>query len=362
MRSHFLPSLSKRARLARDILARLGWFILSLAAFTLALMLLKDGARSLTPVIRGVFSVNSPLSALGFGSLFAALVLSGSPVAATALTLLDAQVLTPLETFAMIAGSRQGAAFIVLVIGFVYMLRGHQREGSLGAGLLSLLVTQTTYILVIPLGAWLLHLGMFSGMRFNPHGDLLSIVDLAFAPVSAALTGWLPQWGLFIIGFIVILVSFSLFDRALPSLHLEATEVGQINRLLYRPLVTFLLGALLTCLTMSVSLSLSLLVPLSVRGYIRQENAIPYIMGANITTFIDTLFAGALLGSQSAVAVVLIQMVSVAVVSVVILLLGYRSYERALGQLVRLISTKRRFLVGYLAISFGIPLALLLIF
>ena len=60
-------------------------------------------------------------------------------------------------------------------------------------------------------------------------------------------------------------------------------------RILYRPVVTFLLGALVTLLTMSVSLSLSILVPLSMRGYVRRENVIPYVMGANITTFIDTL-------------------------------------------------------------------------
>ena len=62
-------------------------------------------------------------------------------------------------------------------------------------------------------------------------------------------------------------------------------------RLLYRPLVTFALGLAVTTLTMSVSVSLSVLVPLSARGYIRRENVIPYIMGANITTFVDTLVA-----------------------------------------------------------------------
>jgi hypothetical protein len=69
-------------------------------------------------------------------------VLSGSPVAATALSFHDAGLLDTSQTFAMIAGSRLGAAFIVLVVGFVHLLRGRQRMLSLGAGLLSLLVTQ----------------------------------------------------------------------------------------------------------------------------------------------------------------------------------------------------------------------------
>ena len=89
---------------------------------------MKEGAKPLAPLIRDWFSVNSPASAIGFGWLSASVALSGSPIAATALTFLDAGVITPTETFAMIGGSRLGAAFVVLVIGFIYILRGKTRE------------------------------------------------------------------------------------------------------------------------------------------------------------------------------------------------------------------------------------------
>jgi Na+/phosphate symporter len=62
---------------------------------------------------------------------------------------------------------------------------------------------------------------------------------------------------------------------------------------------------------MSVSVSLSILVPLSDRGFIRRENLIPYILGANITTFIDTLLASVLLDNPLAFTIVLVQMVSI---------------------------------------------------
>ena len=79
------------------------------------------------------------------------------------------------------------------------------------------------------------------------------------------------------------------------------------------------LGALITLISMSVSLSLGILVPLSTRGFIRRENVIPYIMGANITTFIDTLLAAVLLDNPPAFTIVLVQMLSISVVSVVLL-------------------------------------------
>jgi sodium-dependent phosphate cotransporter len=125
---------------------RLLWIALSLALFMFSLGLLREGARPLAPFLRDRISVDSPASALGFGWLLAMAALSGSPVAATSLSLLDAGVLSSKESYAMIAGSRLGAAFIVLLIGFIYLLRGRSREHSLGAGLVSLLVTQTIYI------------------------------------------------------------------------------------------------------------------------------------------------------------------------------------------------------------------------
>ena len=81
-------------------------------------------------------------------------------------------------------------------------------------------------------------------------------------------------------------------------------------------------------ISMSVSVSLSILVPLSHRGFVRRENVIPYIMGANITTFIDTLLAAVLLDNPQAFTVVLVEMVSITIVSAFILLLVYRPYER----------------------------------
>ncbi len=140
----------------------------------------------------------------------------------------------------------------------------------------------------------------------------------------------------------------------------KRSRLGQVHHLLYRPVVTFLLGAGITALTMSVSVSLSLLVPLSARGYIRRENIIPYIMGANITTFDDTLIAAALLANPAGVTVVLVQMVSVAIVSMFILLLVFSSYERILNQLVSRIGNRRRYLVMYILLTLGIPFVLLI--
>ena len=82
----------------------------------------------------------------------------------------------------------------------------------------------------------------------------------------------------------------------------------------------FLLGSAVTVVSMSVSVSPGLLVPLSARGYVRRENVIPYIMGANITTFVDTLVASVLMNKPESFTIVLVEMLSVSIVSLIVLM------------------------------------------
>ena len=135
-------------------------FFVSLFFFIMAITLMKEGAKGLAPLVRDTFKVNTPANALGFGWLFAYLVMSGSPVAASALTFLDAEVITKYQAFAMITGSRLGASFIVLFIGFIYVMRGRNRASSLGMGLLSLTVTGTTYVVGLLIGITILTTGV----------------------------------------------------------------------------------------------------------------------------------------------------------------------------------------------------------
>ena len=341
-------------------LGKTALFLFSLLVFTFALILLKEGARELGPFVRYFLDVNNSANALGFGWLFAYLVMSGSPVAAITLTLLDVGALDPPQAFAMISGSRLGASFIVLFIGFIYTLRGGERKASMSSGLLSLAVTQTVYMPVVFLGTWLLNSGWLNGFQLARASELSSIFDLMFGPITTWMLLWMPRWVVFGLGFLILLGSFALLDRALPEMHLEEGAFQGMARILYRPIVTFFLGALVTTVTMSVSLSLSILVPLSVRGYVRRENIIPYIMGANITTFVDTLMAAVLLGNPSAFTVVLVNMLSVAVVSVAIIGLVYLPYERSILRFVNYMLNHNLALALYMFGIVGIPIMLML--
>lgn len=328
--------------------------------FILAIQLLKSGAKALAPFVQG-WAVQNPINALGFGWLFAYVVLSGSPVAATALTFFDAGAIDQAGAFAMIAGSRFGASFIVLAVGFVYTLRGHNRQISLSMGLLSLLVTFTIYTPALAVGYGMLTTRLFDWIHLTAASRLFSILDVIFDPVVGLAESMLPGLAVFGLGFGVLWYSMNLMDHGLPNFHLEESAEHDHPRWLTHPLAAFALGLGITSVTMSVSVSLSILVPLAVRGYVRRGNVIPYIMGANITTFVDTLVAALLLNNPPAFVVVLVEMVSVAIVSLLILALVYRSYEQGLLWLADHINTSRRILAMFLLAIVGVPVALLLI-
>ncbi len=332
-----------------------------LFVFILALQLMKTGARSLAPILKDAALLQTPVQALGLGWLGAYFVLSGSPVAAAALGLFNGGAIDPLQTFMMINGSRMGASFIVLFVGFLYMTRGHEPKRSLSMGLLSLLTTWTIYVPAMLLGSYFLINGVFSALHFTPSAQIASFLDAIFDPIVDWITTRAPGLFVFVIGVLVVLLAFNLLDRALPELDLGQTEFGQAPRLVYRPIVMFLLGSAVTMVSMSVSVSLSLLVPLSARGYIRRENAIPYVMGANITTFVDTLVASLFMNNPASFTIVLVEMLSVSIISLVVLALIFRRYEHWILQAANRITASRRSFSLFMVLMIVTPLLLLLL-
>ena len=103
----------------RRLATKLLHFIPAIFLFILAIQLMKAGANALRPYLEGTFPFDNALSTLGLGWIGAYFVLSGSPVAAVSLALFAADALSRLQTFTMLSGSRLGASFIVLLVGFL---------------------------------------------------------------------------------------------------------------------------------------------------------------------------------------------------------------------------------------------------
>ncbi len=332
----------------------------ALLLFIFALRLLVLSAGAFTAILEGV-NAGGVFNLIGLGWLGSYVVLSGSPIAATALTLLDAGVLSELEAFAQLVGSRIGASFVVLAVGFIYYLRGQRLPDSVYVGVVAFLVTISTWIPVALLGAAALEWGWFDGLEIGAVAPILTLTTDVFDPILEPIQGELPDGLLFFAGLFLLLAALRLFDAVLPTAEATSGRLAHLPGALQTRWALFLLGALVTLVTLSVAVSLTLLVPLALRGAIRRNAIIPYVLGANITTFADTLFAAATLENGATGTVVLTTIVLALGVALVVLALLYRPYVAGIGWAARAISRDRRSLAWFVGAIVAAPVVLLLL-
>jgi hypothetical protein len=260
----------------------------------------------------------------------------------------------------MLTGSRLGASFVVLVVGVVYaMRRSAGRKAPLSIGVYSLTITVVAYLPGAALGWWLLTAGHLDGIDLAVSPGVVSVTDTLFGWLPDLLVDVLPGWTLFPIGVAVLLGAFACIDRVLPALDSERIE--QRAGRLANPWVMFGLGCLVAFLTLSVSVALTLLVPLVANGYVKREDTIPYIAGANITTLADTLVAAVLLGNADAVRVVLAEVAGVSIVTVALLALAYPLLRRGAIAWAHLVLDRRSHLAAFVGVLLAVPLGLIAI-
>lgn len=331
------------------LLKRLGFVVLGVWFVLAALECLKRGVSAVS-FLFDMVAGDWP-AALGIGWASACALLSGSPAAALALTFMGEGSFDRRETFAMIAGSRLGSCFVVLAVGLLHDYRSKSRGRTSYIGVSCFLVTATVIAPALLIGLLALRSdALCDALHVNLSGATLELLDPLLVPVRAVLV-YVPwpavQFGL---GISFLLSAFKVFDWALPDISGKGDAITPVSHALYRPSVMFGLGLLVTMITLSVSVSLTLLVPLTARGYVRRENLFPYMMGANVTTFVDTLFVSLLVPGRDAFATVLVLMLSVTLVAVPIVFLAAAPYARLVDRLtVTITSVKRReiaFVVG----------------
>lgn len=338
---------------------RVAVFLASLFLFVLAIQLLKTGAAPLSQQIsEGFFPFNNLISTLGLGMVLAYLTLSGKPPAALALAFFVSGGIGKMEAFTMLSGGRLGAAFIVLLVGFLYSLRGRNRRESIGMGVLSLGLTAIVYVPAIVFGYLILSSNVLSGVTLTSVA-MTNVVNDAWGPIVNLALAHLPVVGVIVVGVLVIVVAIKLLDYALPDVDANQAEPRWRARLT-QPWFMFALGCLVTLVTLSVSVALTVLVPLAAKGYLKRGEAIPYILGSNVMTLADTLLIAVLFGNAVGAQIVLAEFIAVGFVTVVILAFFYKPVTRAVIALDEWVVESNRRLAIFVASLFVLPGLLML--
>jgi sodium-dependent phosphate cotransporter len=337
-------------------------FIPAMFLFILAIQFMKEGAGAIGPSIEGKFPFANGVSTLGTGWLGAYFVLSGSPVAATAISLFGGGVISKLQTFTMLSGSRLGASFIVLLTGFLYAMKnkGRNRGESIGMGIQALTMTAIVYLPGMLIGYSLLRSGLLDGVQWHASGKLEAVLGRIWGPIVDWVSARMPGGLLFLVGLGTILLSFKLIDKVLPQVSSETTVSSKRAAWLKRPWTMFALGCLVATLTLSVSVALTVLVPLASKGIIKRDEALPYIMGANITTLADTLVVAMLQQTPVAAQIVLAEAIGVTLVSLLILSTCYQPVKRRVIGLNDWLVVSNRRLAMFVGILFVLPVTFVL--
>jgi hypothetical protein len=342
------------------VLQKVAVFLPAMFLFILAIQLMKAGASAIGPTIEGQFPFANGVSTLGTGWLGAYFVLSGSPVAATTISLFGAGSLTKLQTLTMLSGSRLGASFIVLLTGILFTVRakGKRKQESIGMGIQALTMTALVYLPGMGLAYLMLRGGLLDGVQWHSSSELEAVLARIWGPFVDFAKDHLPGGFLFLAGLGTILLSFKLLDRVLPQIDSERAE--NQHHWIKKRWVMFGLGCLVATLTLSVSVALTVLVPLAFKGYLKRDEALPYIMGANITTLADTLVVAMLQRTPVAAQIVLAEAIGVAAISVLVLAFAYRPVSGGVMRLQDWLLTENKRLAGFVGVIFLVPISLLL--
>jgi sodium-dependent phosphate cotransporter len=339
------------------IVLRVCQFVLALFLFVLAIQMMKAGAGTLSLHLE--LAGWNAISTLGLGALLAYLFLSGKPVAAFALALFAAGGLTRLQAFTMLSGGRLGAAFIVLLVGFLYALRGRNARESIGVGVLALSLTAVVYVPGMMVGYAVLKSGMLDSVDLTS-AKFQSALNFVFDPIVRGMSNVLdavhvPDAVLLPLGGAIIVVAIKLLDRLLPEVEGHRLESRRVRS----QWVMFLMGFVITLATLSVSVALTILVPLAAKGHVTRKEAIPYIMGANVATLADTLLVAVVYNNAVGVQIVLAEFIGVALVTAACLLLVYRPLCRGVLALDDWVVGRSSRLWAFVATLFVLPALLL---
>lgn len=329
--------------------------------FLFAVQLLGTATDAAAPILERLLYrvVVDDLSALGLSWLGAYALANGSVVAALALSLFNSDLLSVPQLFLMVAGSRLGAAAIVVFIGAIdyFQKERYSLPESVSMGLLTFLLTLSIYLPVTVLGY--IALPRFHDVFLSvSRGWIVGTRPLRFFdPITTVITTSIGPGPSFLLSIAVLFGSLKLFDHVLAQVDTRTLRQRFFSRF-KRTWLSFGLGLLVTGLTTSVAFSLGVIVPLYNRGYVKRNELIPYVLGANLGTLLDTLVVAIVLESPIGVAVVLL-LLTVAGVVTLAALLFHDGYSKLVIVIDDWLLEDRRAFVAFVALLVLFPLALL---
>ena len=334
--------------------------VAGILVFLAGIRLLGEASGAVSDELAVVLSAldDRPLSALGIGWLSTYLLTNGSVVAALGVTLAGMRSGDPTLAVALVSGSRLGAAAFVIMVGVVDHLRRRKSlRSGVELGILAFIVSHAVYV-----PATILSWASLS-IVVPPLAAVTSGIDPALLQpglVNSGLTYVVSTLGpLFAAGIAVggLFFGVVLFDRALRAVDLDRIREKIPLR---RRWASFLAGLIVTGITSSIAFSIGVLVPLFNRKAITRREIAPYVLGANVTTLLDTYVVSLVLGSWDSGGAILGLMLIALILSLAIMV-AYGASFRILDRMLDAVSATSTSFVLFVSSLVAAPILLVVV-
>ena len=302
--AHFTPGDS----VVLKLLAMAGLLYLFILSITLLGATFKEFGGSYIKTI--LQSTSNPVLGLMVGMLATAIVQSSSTTTSLIVQLVAFKMIGLGAAIPMVMGANIGTSVTNTIVSLGHISRRDEFRRAFTGSMLHDLFNVCAVVVLLPLEHYF-HMIEESAVVLR---DLFSdFGGLEFSSFLGAITKPVAKWIIYVTGdnpyiaialaLIMMFVALRYIVKVMKTLVLARVE-RFFRRYIFRtPLLSFLLGVMITVLVQSSSITTSIVVPLLGAGVLNVVQIFPYLLGANVGTTITAFLASFVTGSIDAIAV-----------------------------------------------------------
>ena len=339
--------------------------------FILSIELIKKASVYLAPSIKDFLLQNlNPIKALSFGWFSTAIVQSSGAVSTITATFAGNNLLQFPTAVYIVIGATLGTTITAIIISLITVSAKkrdfrHGFEIGLCYAIYSALLVIIAFLLEY-FFKFFSSTSLLLASKLSGKISLLKIPDLVGVITSPIVNPVFNQNNkilILILGFAVLIFSLRYIGKAVIGIFGGEEEARKfIDKHFKSKYKAYLIGALLTAILFSSSITIGLLVPLAITRLIGLKRSIPFILGADLGTFTDVFLAALIIDKIPALGIAIVY-IMIAVLGAIIFLPNTRFLFKTTKYVSKkLIQISRKKALYVLIALILIPLLIILIF
>ena len=279
--------------------------------FILAIELIKKTSAFLAPDITNFLLQNPhPIEAISIGWFTTALVQSSGAVGSIAAAFAGNEIISLQTAVYILLGASLGTTITALLISVITLSKRRRdfRHGfeiglcyAIYSALLVFIVFFMEYFFKL-----FSNTSFFLASKVSETAFLTkvpNIIDIITFPIIGIFLGKVNNLLLLVFAFFILIFALKFISTSVVDVFGGEEKTRKfINRHFNSKFKAYFLGAFITAIIFSSSISISFLVPLAVSRLISLRQTIPFILGADLGTVTDVLVASIVLGQVNAFA------------------------------------------------------------